>query len=191
MKVRAVVLWLALSPCVSFSQVASLTLGFDVNSPYGLSEPWFTVRNALLRSGDLQDVAERPDVKTATADAITKGGLLPDFDKLRKTVAESGAGASLRGVEATVEGELILQRGKLLLRFSGKEILLQHLTELVQQENKKPKPATAEELSAYERLQGKATKAKRWRVSGPLRWKSGLALEVRIFEKAKPNNSRG
>lgn len=191
MKVRALVLWLALSPCVSFSQVASLTLGFDVNSPYGLSEPWYTIRTALLRSDDLQDVAERPDVKTATADAITKGGVLPDFDKLRKTVAESGAGASLRGVEATVEGELILQEGKLLLRFSGKEIVLQHLKELIQQEKKEPKPATAEELSAYGRLLGKATEAKRWRVSGPLRWKSGLTLEVRIFEKAKPNNSRG
>jgi len=191
MKVRAVVLWLALSTCVSFSQVVSLTLGFDVNSPYGLSEPWFTIRNALLRSDDLQDVAERPDVKTATANAITKGGVLPDFDKLRKTVAESGAGASLRGVEATVEGELILRQGKLLLRFSGKEIVLQHLKELIQQEKKEPKPATAEERSAYERLLGKADEAKRWRISGPLRWKSGLALEVRIFEKAKPNNSRG
>jgi hypothetical protein len=183
MKVRAVVLWLALSPCVSFSQVVSLTLGFDVNSPYGLSEPWYTIRTALLRSDDLQDVAERPDVKTATADAITKGGVLPDLDKLRKSVAESGAGATLRGVEATVEGELILQQGKLLLRFSRNEIVLQHLKELIQQEKKESKPATAEELSAYERLLRKAPEAKRWRVSGPLRWKSGLALEVRAFEK--------
>ena len=189
MKVRAITLWLALLPCVSFCQVISLTLGFDVNSPYGLSEPWYTIRNALLRSDDLEAVAERPDVKMATADAATKGGALPDLDKLQKTVTESGAGATLRGVEAIVEGELISQKGKLLLRVCGKELALRPLTELVQQDRKKPRPATAEELNAYERLLGKADESRRWRVTGPLRWKSGLALEVRAFEKVKLNNS--
>src|SRR5688572_26315120 len=96
---RTLMLCLVAMPLAAFSEVLSLTLGLDVNSPYGLSEPWFTIRNALLRCDDLQSVAERPDVKAATAEVTTKGRQLPDFAKLQKAVSESGGGASLRGVE--------------------------------------------------------------------------------------------
>jgi hypothetical protein len=192
MLLRTTILCLVAMPCAAFSQVHSLTLGFDVNSPYGLSEPWYTIRNGLLRSDDLQTVAERPDVKTATAEATTKGGQLPDLRKLQKAVIESGAGASLRGVEATIEGELVSAGDKWMLRVTGKEISLQPLTELVQQERKRPRPATAEELGAFERLARSPNQGKRWRVTGPLRSQSALIMEVRIFEKPKrQNNSQG
>jgi hypothetical protein len=189
MLLRAVILCLVATP--AFAQVHSLTLGLDVNSPYGLSEPWFTIRNALLRSDDFERVAERPDVKTATAEAIPKGGQIPDLTKLQKVVSESGAGATLRSVEAAVEGEMISKENRWMLRVDDKQILLRPLTELVQQDRKKAKPPTAEELTAYQRLAEHANAGKRVRVTGPLRFKSSLALEVRTFESGKPNNSKG
>ena len=171
----------------ALAQVHSLTLGLDVNSPYGLSEPWFTIRNALLRCEDLQSVAEQADRKTGTAQVTTKSGLLPDLAKLQKIVSESGAGATLRGVEATIEGELLFSDGTWVLRFAGKDLPLRPLTELVQHDRKKPRAATEGELTAYKRFS--AGKGKRWRVTGPLRFSSELILEVRAFESGKPNNS--
>ena len=192
MLLRTVILCLVAMPYAALSQVHSLTLGFDVNSPYGLSEPWFTIRNGLLRCDELQTVAERPDAKTATAEATNKGGQLPDLAKIQKALGESGAGATLRGVEATIEGELVLAQDKWMLRLAGKEIPLLPLTELVQQERKRPKLATAEELGAFERLTRSPNRGKRWRVTGPLRWQSALDMEVRTFERPKQlNNSQG
>jgi hypothetical protein len=190
MLLRTTILCLVAMPCAAFSQVHSLTLGFEVNSPYGLSEPWYTIRSGLLRSDDLQTVAERPDVRTATAEATTKGGQLPDLAKLQKAVSESGAGATLRGVEATIEGELVSAQDKWTLRVAGKEIPLQPLTELVQQERKRPRPATAEELGAFERLTRSPNEGKRWLVTGPLRWQSALSMEVRTFERPTPQSNK-
>src|SRR5687768_7340296 len=122
---------LCLAAISGFGQVHSLTLGLDVNSPYGLSEPWFTIRNGLLRCEDIETVAERPDLKSAVAQVTPRDGRLPDFEKLQRALSESGAGASLRGVEATVEGELAVINGKPLLRIGEREIPLRPLTELV------------------------------------------------------------
>ena len=188
MLLRTVILCLLWVPLSAFSQVHSLTLGIDVNSPYGLSEPWFTIRNALLRCEDFQSVAERPDRKAATAEVLTKNGELPDIAKLQKVISESGAGATLRGVEATVEGELLQNDGKWVLRIRGKELSLKPLTVLIQHERNRPRPPKDEELNAYERLV--ANRSKRVRVTGPLRSEHGLSLEVRAFESEKLNNSQ-
>ena len=188
MLLRTVILCLLSMPLWAFSQAHSLTLGIDVNSPYGLSEPWFTIRNALLRCEEFQSVAERPDRKTATADVVPKNGELPDVSKLQKVISESGAGATLRGVEATVEGELLQNDGKWVLRIPGKELWLKPLTGMVQHERNRPKPPRDEELNAYERLL--ASRPKRVRVTGPLRSGRGLSLEVRVFESEKLNNSQ-
>jgi hypothetical protein len=183
MLLRTTILCLVAMPLAAFSQVHSLTLGIDVNSPYGLSEPWFTIRNALLRCDDLQTVAEQPDRKTATAQATPKGGKLPDLAKLEKAIRESGGGATLRGVEATIEGALVSASGKSFLNVAGQDLSLQPLTKLIQQERKKPKTPTPEEVNAYERLL--ASQTKRVRVTGPLRMQPRPVLEVRIFEHSK------
>lgn len=188
MLLRTIILCLVVLPLAALSQVHSLTLGIDVNSPYGLSEPWFTIRNALLRCPEIATVAELPDRKTGTGEITTKDAQLPDMAKLQNIIRESGAGATLRGVEATIDGDLIQSGGKWRLRFSGNEILLQPLTALVQQERKKPRPPTDEELNAYERLLAKPPK--RVRVTGPLRSQPNLAIEVRAFDSEKLNNSQ-
>jgi len=188
MLLRAAILCVVAMPLAGFSQVHSLTLGIDVNSPYGLSEPWFTIRNALLRCPDIATVAEQADRKSATGEVTTKNGQLPELVKLENLIRESGAGATLRGVEAVIEGDLLQVQSKWHLRFSGKDIPLQPVTVLVQQERKKPRPPTDEELNAYERLLAKPPK--RVRVTGPLRSSPALALEVRAFESEKLNNSQ-
>lgn len=159
---RAVILSLLVLPCAAMSQVHSLTLGIDVNSPYGLSEAWFTIRNALLRSGELETVAERPDVKTGTARVTPRSGKFLDPAKLEKAIADSGAGAKLRSMEVTAEGELIRTKDKFQLRLPEKEVLLRGL----------------KEPGGYDRKQ-------RWRVTGPLQWKPELLIEVRTFERVK------
>ena len=146
-------------PCAAMAQVHSLTLGIDVNSPYGLSEPWFTIRNALVRSGELETVAERPDLKTGTARVTPKSGKSLDPAKLEKAIVDSGAGARLRSVEITAEGELIRTEDKFQLRLAEKEVLLRGL----------------KDPGRYDRKQ-------RWRVTGLLQWKPELLIEVRTFE---------
>ena len=188
MLLRTAIVCLLAMPLSALSQVRSLTLGIDVNSPYGLSEPWFTIRNALLRCEHFQSVAERPDRKAATAEVATKNGELPDIAKVQKVISESGAGATLRGLEATVEGELLQADGKWVLRIPGKELSLKPLTVMVQHERNRPSLPKDEELNAYERLV--AHRPKRVRVTGPLRSTGGLSLEVRIFESEKLNNSQ-
>ena len=163
MLLRATSVSLLALPFAAICQVHSLTLGIDVNSPYGLSEPWFTIRNALLRCDEIETVAERPDLKTGTAAVTPKRGKLPDPAKLEKAIAESGAGARLRSVEVIAEGKLIRRGDKLQLRLPEKQVLLRGATGLLQQPNQ----------------------STRWRVTGPLRWTPELLIEVRAFEQVK------
>lgn len=168
------------------AQVVSLTLGLDVNSPYGLSEPWFTLRNGLLRCEQLQTVAERPDVKTRTAEVTTKGGKLPDLVQLQKAIQDCGAGARLRGVEATVEGELITVENQHVLKFPGGEVPLKPLSKAIESAAG-IKPPAAAELEAYDRLGKPATTQRRIRISGPLKIETSgqkMFLEVRTFAPA-------
>jgi len=162
MLLRATILCLVVMPFSALSQVQSITLGIDVNSPYGLSEPWFTIRNALLRCDQIETVAERPDVKNSTAAVTPKRGKLPDPAKLEKAIVDSGAGARLRSVEVTAEGELIRKGDKVQLRLPEKQVLLRGLNE-----------------------PGQPDRKRRWRVTGLLQWTPELVLEVRAFEQVK------
>lgn len=171
-----------------WGQVQSLTLGIDVNSPYGLGEAWFTVRSSLERLEFVASVAEQPDRKTSTGELRTKYGQLPDPDVLARALRESGAGASLRGVEAVVDGKLARGPGHFNLHLPGTNaaLRLKPLRELVQG----GRQATDAEKRAFENLtaqwKGQQLRA---RVVGPIvRINPGaapgnsLALEVRKFE---------
>jgi hypothetical protein len=165
------------------AQVVSLTLGLDVNSPYGLSEPWFTLRNGLLRCEEIESVAERPDVKAGTGEVTTKGGKLPDLGRLEQAIKDCGAGARLRSVEATVEGELVARGNQRVLKLPMGELALKPLSKAVEGATRSKEPAVAE-LEAYERLMKHATAEKRVRVIGPLRMETSnqkFFLEVRTF----------
>lgn len=174
----------------AFSQIHSLTLGINVNSPYGIGEPWATIREGLQRLHFVESVSAQPDKGASTGELRPKGGQLPDLDVLAKALRETGAGASLRGVEGTIDGELAKEGADFVLRIAGSKavLCLKPLTKLVQRNQK---PADTEK-NAYQAL------TTRWkdqplpvRVVGPL-VKDGegkdaakdrtLALEVRKFE---------
>jgi hypothetical protein len=138
------------------AEVRSVTVGIDVNSPYGLGEPWAIIREGLLRLAYVEWVDPQPDRKTATAELRTKGGRVPDVDALAKAIRDIGAGASLRGVEITVDGHLRKQADHFILRVTRneEELILEPVRQRLQLEGPKkpPVPLTEEEQNAFENL---------------------------------------
>ena len=146
----------------SRAEVTSIILGLDVNSPYGISEPWVTIREGLLRLDYIDSVASLPDRKNATGELRTKNGRVPDVDALGTAIRELGAGATLRGVEATVVGDVVKQGVSLMLkrRYNGRD----------------PAPRTAH--------QTRATRRRRERNRTQCIRRIDIAFEPRRFESA-------
>lgn len=167
------------------AEVLSLTLGLDVNSPYGISEPWATIRAGLLRLDYVDSVAELPDRKAATGEVRTKKGCVPDVAALAKSVSDLGAGAALRGVEAIVRGSVFRDGDQLVLKVSntGESLRLAPLTKPVQR-GLQPDDS---ERSAFGALASRLDReASEVRITGPLRARvapGGLqTIEVRKFD---------
>jgi hypothetical protein len=119
-----------------------------------------------------------------------RDGRLPDPELLARALYETGAGATLRGVEATVEGRLVRTDGEPRMQLSGtgEVVRLAPLRSKVQWNvaAKREQAATNAERQAYRRLlrQQKPESAP-VRVIGPLILAPGegvLTLEVRAFE---------
>ena len=124
-----------------------------------------------------------------------KDGRLPDLKAWARAFAkEVGKAFVLRGVEATVDGWLIRQDGKLALRLDGcKTVLaLEPLGRMVQWDvaAKREQSPTASEKQALERLTASWTgEPRRVRLVGSLREARGawLVLQVRTFtERPRP-----
>lgn len=169
--------------------VHALWLGLEVNGPYGLREPWAMIREGLLRSGDWEWLAEAPDLAAETFGARSASACWPRQTLLARQVSELGAGASLRGVEAAVEGWLSRENGRLRFRACGSEgpVALAPLDRKIQRDGRQRSEATktASERGAYELLCSSAGSQPRLaRVLGPV-VESGdgrhWLLEVRGF----------
>lgn len=179
---------LLLSFVAAQAEVCSVTIGIDVNSPYGIGEPWVIIREGLLRLESIESVSPQPDRQTATGELRTKKGLVPDVDALAKSIREIGAGASLRGVEATIDGRLEKQGDQFLVRVSKTDevLLLEAVTQRIQLQprRKSPEPLTDAEQKAFQNLSAK------WqgtpldvRITGPITKRSGkTVLAVRRFD---------
>jgi hypothetical protein len=144
----------------------------------------------LQRLDFVESVGAQPDRQTKTGELRPRGGLLPDLDVLAKAVRDTGAGATLRGVEGAIDGDVEKEGGEFVLRISGTRTVLRlkPLTQLVQHRQQ----PTDGEKAAFETLAAK-WKGQRLpvRVVGPLvkddEGKDAaeartLALEVRKFE---------
>jgi len=167
------------------AEVTSITLGLDVNSPYGISEPWVTIRDGLLRLDYIESVASAPDRKGATGELRTKNGRVPDVDALSTAIRELGAGATLRGVEATIVGDVAKQGGDLVLKVTttGESLRLAPLTKPVQ----RGADVSETERNAFVELTSRSGRdALKVRITGPLRARTApgapQTLEVRIFD---------
>jgi hypothetical protein len=189
------IIWFATS-VAGVAQVHSLTLGINVNSPYGLREPWVMIREGLLRQDFVESISVQPDTAAGTGELRTRHGRLPDLDLLAQALRDTGAGASLRGVEASVAGELAKERDQFYLRLTGDNprvtFRLQPLSALVQ----RGRQPTESEKMAYRTLTaGWTDRPMRVVVTGPVLKRAdshshshqaptlpaGLALEVRRF----------
>lgn len=172
----------------AFAEVLSVTLGIDVNSPYGISEPWVTIRNGLLRLDYVESVGALADRKTATGELRTKGGRLPQVEALALALRETGAGATLRGIEVTVRGQVVRRGEQFFFESSqtGEEVALASITQRVQLNTP---PLSEQEKNAFADLtahwKGAPLEA---RITGPLRSQVAVAtnspqrLEVRVFD---------
>lgn len=106
-----------------------------------------------------------------------KDGALPDLKVWKRNLSDIvGEAFLIRGVEVTVDGALVEERGHLALRVSGSRAVLR-LVPLVRKVQWDPerhceRPATAAERTADERLEERARKAPgqspRIRIIGPL-----------------------
>jgi hypothetical protein len=179
-------------------EACALRLGLDVNGPYGLGEPWAVIREGLLGAGGWEWVAEAPDLETATFNARAASGGWPDQAALGRQLSTLGAGATLRGVEAAVEGRLSRERSRLFLRVRGREepIHLAPLDRRIEQQGRSRSRTTARiaaERGAHDRLRARAEDGPRLaRVFGPVvEARDGLQwlLEVRGFDvEASPGS---
>ena len=166
------------------AEVVTLTLGIDVNSPYGISEPWAIIREGLLRLDYVESVANLPDRKSATGELRTRNGAVPDVAALAKSLRDLGAGATLRGVEGTINGHVIKERGQLLLKVSktGESLRLVPATKRVQRDaveiSEIERNTFAKLASLSEPAEVRITGALHPRVAPDAR----QTLEVRIFE---------
>ncbi len=170
--------------------VSALWVGLDVTSPYGLGEPWVVIREGLKGTGDWQWIAEAADVETATFKARTVHGSWPIHATLLRQVQELGAGAALRGMEAVLEGTVLLESHRVLLRVDGCEapVALAPLTRKVQWDARQRTAAhlATAERSAHEELRSQVVRSpRRARILGPVvesqQGKHWL-MEVRGFE---------
>jgi hypothetical protein len=121
------------------------------------------------------------------------GRPLPDLDALARDIVAFRVGARLRGVEATLEGELVADDTALYLRRagSGEEVRLVPLVHKVQWDVARgiEEASSPRERAAHERLRdaaGSPGQPRRLRVIGPLMEETPAAgkylLEVRDFE---------
>lgn len=167
------------------AEVISITVGLDVNSPYGISEPWVTIREGLLRLDYIESVATLPDRQGATGELRTKKGRVPEVNALRTAIRELGAGATLRGVEATITGDVVKQGGNLVLEVAttGETLRLAPLTTPVQRGANVSEPERNAFAELTSRSKGDPLKV---RITGPLRARAApdapQTLEVRLLD---------
>ena len=135
-------------------------------------------------------MSEQASAQTWTCEIQMQDGRLPDIAGLERHLRNGRVGASLRGVEAIVEGSLAEEKGEILLRVSGtgQIVRLAPLRHKVQWDvaAKREQSPTDAERNAYVRLRA------RWRrqplpvrVTGPLTQSPDAryyTLEVREFD---------
>ena len=183
---------LACTTSLASAQVRSLTLGIDVNSPYGLGEAWFDIREGLLREKAVASAAESPESAAGTAEVVPHDGRLMDPAKLAETLKSFGFGASLRGVEVRVAGEVEQTANGLRLKIPNEKqsISLVGLRELIEltpgtKERRKAAPAEKEALEKLRKAVESGTR--HVEIRGPLRSEQGAYfIDVRQFSIAEP-----
>jgi hypothetical protein len=132
-------------------------------------------------------IGERASAQTWTCQVRFRDRRLPDLALLDARIRSFRVGASLRGLEAEVEGHLRTESGEVLLEpgRSGETLRLAPLTRKVEWDAPagRDEPPSEEERRAHARLRAELRPG-RLRVVGPLRDAAGggiRTLEVREY----------
>jgi len=134
------------------------------------------------------EVSETASAEDWTCTVRLAGGGLPDVPRLERHVRTMGVGATLRGVEADVEGELEAEGNTARVRLggSGQVVELAPNTRSIywHAARERPRKLREREREAFTRLLAASRKRSgRIRVLGPLSGSpaEGLRLEVRDY----------
>jgi hypothetical protein len=174
------------------AQVQSLTLGVNVNCPSGLGECFFLLREGLTRIEGIESIDERANPALGTGCLRIRDISLLDPTVMAQKVFDVSIGASLRGMEATIDGTVEGTKDSMLLRFvhggTNQTVKLVALKKKIQldDERKGSAPPTKEEREAFNRLKKSKDLSAKLRLTGPMtRPKEGepLVMEVRTFER--------
>ena len=178
-------------------------VGLTSRCPYGLGACWGGAYEALQKLDGVQSVRPIANAEDSTADVYLHGDTLPDVDRWTEQIARVANGSyDFRGVEVSVKGGVRAQNGGLGLTgpLIDKPVVLAPLeqVEKVQfdRQTGAARPATANELGAYQRLIARYRAAGAGdfpaRVTGPLRRKdAGWILHVRCFEAQSKSSPAG
>jgi galactose oxidase len=169
-------------------------VGLTSRCPYGLGACWGGAYEALQQLDGVQAVRPIANAEDSTADVYLHGDTLPDVERWAEQITSIANGSyDFRGVEVSVTATVTAQDGGLGL--SGphidKPVALAPLEQVEKVQFHRPtstaKPATADELGAYERLatryRGGGAADLPARVTGPFKKaENGGVLHVRSFE---------
>ena len=132
---------------------------------------------------------EPPDGENWTCEVRLKGARVPEVGKLRKQISAMGVGASLRGVEITLEGELTAAEPEARLRVpgTGEVLYLRPIQQSLQwnPDTARPRKLPSEEREACERIR-KMPLGSRLRVTGSLveeNERTAPVLQLRWFKR--------
>jgi len=151
----------------------------------------------------VQAVRPIANAEDSTAEVYLHGDTLPDVDRWAQQITSIANGShDFRGVEVSVKGSVQAQNGSLELTgpLIDKPVNLAPLEQVEKVQFDRPtgaaKPATTEELAAYQRLVARCRAAGAGdfsaRVTGPLRRKdAGWILHVRCFEAQSKSSPAG
>jgi hypothetical protein len=170
-------------------------VGLTSRCPYGLGACWGGAYEALQKLDGVEAVRPIANAADSTADVYLRGDVLPDVDRWAQQVRSVANGSyDFRGIEVSVKATLKAEGGGLTLGgpMIGRPVTLAPLEQGEKIQFDRPsgaaKPATADELTAYQRLVTRYREAGAAelpvRVTGPLKMgNGGWVLHVRDFER--------
>ena len=147
-------------------------------------------REGLERLDGVASVDEDPDLTNRTARIYPKKGRWLAPNQIAEHLKNLGIGATLRGVEATIEGTIEQEGGNLYLRVgrSSRRLKLGPLTVKIQQDplTKTARPPSAAEKNALAKLLDHVQRypTKPVRVTGVLKCDPDTRLELRQFAES-------
>jgi len=165
-----------------------LTVGITLNCPYGLGVCYPEIHSGLSRVPGLKWLADQADPNTWTCKLRMADEKLLRPKQFSAYLDSLHAGATLRGIEATVAGHIAIENGRYFLVARNTWLPLRQLshTAFWDVAKKRSQSIAAPEKQAFSKLVAGVAEGDKLVVAGPLTDQKGEevpALEVRSFRE--------